>query len=423
MAGGFSIQTTKTSREPPQQLPSVSTYTILLTLQACIGGLLFGYDTGVVSSAMLFLPSNKGMNHLSTSWQELIVSITPGMAGIGALLAGPTSDRYGRRMIILLASSIFFFGALICAAAPERYTLLAGRILLGIAIGFASMIIPVFISEGSPSHIRGTLVTVYQFMIAFGFIVANASAALFALYKPYTVGWRLMFGLAAVPSALQFVGFLFLPDTPRYLVSKNRKEEAREVLAKVYNGNEEWINYEMSEMEIIRQEEEEHLQQTGDSSVLTRVLQTPHVRKALILGCSMQMFQQLLGINTILYYTGTIIQSAGVKDKITTIWISCAISAVQAVGTIAPMKLIEKLGRRPILLTSMAGVVITLCMMGGSFLLLNKMPVKFLVDGAELICVDDSKFEDIKETFKNDVTVDDNTNWECQNEMEVPARP
>ncbi|PAV78174.1 hypothetical protein WR25_26187 [Diploscapter pachys] len=150
------------SQGRPATTPSISLYIILLTVQACIGGLLFGYDTGVVSSAMLFVPDNAGMNHMGIGWQELIVSITPGMAGIGALLAGQAADLVGRRPVILAASALFLVGAVVCAAAPERWVLLGGRILLGIAIGFASMIIPVFISEGSPSHIRGTLVTVYQ---------------------------------------------------------------------------------------------------------------------------------------------------------------------------------------------------------------------------------------------------------------------
>ncbi|CAJ0937992.1 unnamed protein product, partial [Mesorhabditis belari] len=372
MAGGAVIAQSTSSRPQPAELPKTTFYVVLLTCLACVGGLLFGYDTGVVSSAMLFLPDNEGMKGLNTVWQELIISITPGMAGIGALCAGKTSDMFGRRVTILFASFVFAIGAVVCAIAPEKWTLFFGRVLLGIAVGFASMIIPVFIGEGAPSHMRGTLVTIYQFMIAAGFIVANGVAAGFAQIDPERVGWRLMFGFAAIPAIIQFVGFIFLPDTPRYLFRKEREAEGEAVLEKIYGGDKAWIAYEIAEIKgAIEAEAEAHKEFEG-TLVVARVFRTPHVRKALLIGSSLQMFQQLIGINTLLYYTGKIIQSAGVEDKTSTILISCAISAVQAVATFIPMKLIEKFGRRMITLISMIGVFISLCLMGISFLLINK---------------------------------------------------
>ncbi|VDM44807.1 unnamed protein product [Toxocara canis] len=359
------------NQRKPSSHPQTTLYVYLLTTMACLGGLLFGYDTGVVSSAMLFLPHSKQMGHLSTFWQELIISITPGMAGLSALIAGKSSDHFGRRMVILAASATFMAGAVLCGVAPERWTLFGGRILLGIAIGFASMIIPVYIGEAAPSHIRGMLITIYQFMIAFGFVVANAFAAWFARYDPENLGWRLMFGFAAIPAAVQFVCFIFLPETPRFLTNVQGEDEARRVLDKIYGGNTDWIDYEMDEITRNINDEKQYRKTVGQSFVIVRVLRTPHVRKALLLGCAMQMFQQLAGINTILYYTGTIIRSSGIKDKITTIWISCAVSSVQAIGTFAPMRLIERLGRRVVLIASLISVVITLCLMGGAFYLID----------------------------------------------------
>lgn len=359
------------SQRRPKSHPSTTVYVYLLTLMACLGGLLFGYDTGIVSSAMLYLPLNKQMGYLSTLWQELIISITPGMAGLSALIAGKSGDYFGRRMVILAASATFIVGAVLCGAAPERWSLFGGRVLLGVAIGFASMIIPVYIGEAAPSHIRGTLITIYQFMVAFGFVVANAFAAWFAHYDPVNLGWRLMFSLAAVPAATQFVCFLFLPETPRFIMNVRGEQEARKVLQKIYGGSKDWIDYEMDEITRNIEDENQYRKAVGDSFVISRILKTQHVRKAMLLGCAMQMFQQLAGINTILYYTGTIIRSSGVKDKITTIWISCAVSSVQAIGTFAPMRLIERLGRRVILISSLIGVVITLCLMGGAFYLID----------------------------------------------------
>ncbi|GMT05300.1 hypothetical protein PENTCL1PPCAC_27474 [Pristionchus entomophagus] len=373
MAGGAVIApASRSGRAPPAKPPAVTFYVVLLTTLACIGGLLFGYDTGVTSSVMLFLPNNAGMKPLTTVWQEVIVSITPGVAAIGALAAGKTSDSFGRRPVILVASGVFFVGALVCAGAPERYTLLVGRALLGIAIGFASMIIPVYIGEAAPAYMRGTLITIYQIMIASGFILANAISVGFAHIDPDNIGWRLMFGFAAVPSAIQLIGFLFLKDTPRYLYKSGQKDLCEEVLSKIYGGDKEWVEYDLNEIKEATEEENAAHKEFEHTTVVARIFKTPHVLRALAVGCSMQMFQQLIGINTILYYTSKIIQSAGVEDDITTIWISCGISAVQAVATLIPMKLIEKLGRRPILLVSIIAVIITLCMMGGTFLLINK---------------------------------------------------
>ncbi|KAM3728500.1 Proton myo-inositol cotransporter hmit-1.3 [Dirofilaria immitis] len=358
-------------QQDPKKQSKANTYVYLLTLMAAIGGLLFGYDTGIVSGVMLYLPHNKYMNGLSTVWKEIIISITSGMAGIAALVAGKSSDKFGRRKVIITATMFFIAGAIICGAAFGRWTLLIGRIFLGIAIGFASMVVPVYISEAAPSRVRGKLVTIYQFMVAFGFTVANAVAAWFAHYDPVNIGWRLMLTFAAVPALVQLIGFLFLPETPRYLINHGRGKEAQEVLRRLYGNDKDWIAYEMGEVMREMQREAMFRQENGDEFVLHRILRTTHVRKALILGCALQMYQQLAGINTILYYTSTIIRSAGVHDKITTIWISCAISTVQAVGTILPLNLIERVGRRTLVLLSLIGVVITLCMMGGAFILIN----------------------------------------------------
>ncbi|KAF8383205.1 hypothetical protein PRIPAC_72347, partial [Pristionchus pacificus] len=378
----FKMSEEFSTREKPAHKPPITGYTVGLTLLACIGGLLFGYDTGIMSGIQLFFGKSPGMRPMTTLWVEIIVSITPGLAAIGALVAGKASDKLGRRLIIIFASAAFLVGSIICAAAPSKAVILGGRAVLGVAIGFASMIIPVYISEAAPLHLRGALVTCYQLMIATGFIMANAVAAGFAYVDPVNVGWRLMFGFAAVPSILQMIGFMFLKDTPRYLYSKGRIDEAEAVLTKVYGGDDEWIQYDLSVIEEATRQEEQIQKSQGSTPTISRVFRTPHVRKALLIGCSMQMFQQFVGINSILYYTSEIIKGAGIKDDIMNLWISCGIAAVQSVGTFAPMKLIEKWGRRPTLLTSMAAMVVALAAMGTAFMFINWDTAK--IDNREL---------------------------------------
>ncbi|VDM29159.1 unnamed protein product [Toxocara canis] len=192
----------------PEKHPKLGFYVYLLAGCAVIGGFLFGYDTGVVSGSMLYIVDYDGMKPMTSIWKELIISITPGMAIIGALGSSPFADRWGRRPVIIASAVLFAIGGV---------------------VWIASMIIPIYIGEAAPSYIRGSLITTFQVMIAFGQVIANFVAGVFSYANPVYTGWRFMLGLASVPGIIQLIGFFFLPESPRFLFYKNRKDEAEKV--------------------------------------------------------------------------------------------------------------------------------------------------------------------------------------------------
>ncbi|VDN04367.1 unnamed protein product [Thelazia callipaeda] len=361
-----------TAIETPHTKPELSLYVYYLAFMAVISGFLFGYDTGIVSCAMLFIPRNPGMVPMNNFWQELIVSLTPGAAVIGPLFAAPISDKFGRRTVIIFSSLIFTAGAIVCAVATTKIILLIGRILLGTAIGFSSMIVPIYVSEASPYHLRGSLTTAFQLMITFGLFAADVLAGVFSYWEPENIGWRLMVGCAMIPSIMQFVGFIFLPESPRYLYFSGKYDKTEKILNKIYRNNQEWVKSVLSNLNIANEREKKIKDEIKNQSVLLRIFTTPHVLKALFIGCTIQAFQQLSGVNSIMYYTATIVKNAGIKDLHQSIWIASAIAAVNFLVTFIPMATVEKYGRRRLMLISIFCVIMSLTMLGISFLLIHQ---------------------------------------------------
>ncbi|KAH9508166.1 hypothetical protein Btru_054912 [Bulinus truncatus] len=335
---GFSKKKKEAGEEPDK--PTAFVY--YLACFATIGGLLFGYDTGIVSGAMLMIGDYYNLN---TIWKELIVSGTVGAAAVFALFAGFTCDYLGRKITIMIASIVFVAGAVVMGAAQSKEMLLIGRIVVGAGIGFASMTVPVYIAEAAPSGIRGRLVTLNQLFITIGILISSIVAGGFSTVKPE--GWRYMLGLAGVPGIIQFIGFIFLPESPRWLVAKGKDDRARKVLRQI-RGKEN-VDEEMKE---ILEALEESKKESG--FVLTRVLRTPHVLKAMAIGCGLQVFQQLCGINTVIYYSATILRMAGFPAD-AAIWLVLVPNGINFLSTIAGVALVERLGRKKLLVGSFAG--------------------------------------------------------------------
>ncbi|HUI43243.1 MAG TPA: sugar porter family MFS transporter [Terriglobia bacterium] len=326
-------------------------FVVVAAVFAAVGGLLFGYDTGVISGALIFIKQDFG---LSIFRQELVVSVVLVGATTGALTGGRLSDRLGRRVTLIGTSVIFVAGAVVCALAPSATVLVVGRLIVGLGIGLASTTVPVYISEVSPAKARGWQVSLFQLAITIGILAAYVVDYTFA---ERTGGWRWMLGLAVVPGLILGLGMLFLPETPRWLAERGRTDVAARVLQRIRGTNQ--VQAEMQEIQTILQQSEER----GRWSDLL----SQSARPALVIGIGLAIFQQITGINTVIYYAPTIIQSAGIPSASGAILATAGIGLVNVLMTVVAMWLIDRTGRRPLLLTGIAGMIFTLGALGVVF--------------------------------------------------------
>ncbi|KAM8884527.1 proton myo-inositol cotransporter [Synchiropus picturatus] len=335
-------------------------FVYVLAVFSALGGFLFGYDTGVISGAMLLL---KRQLELSALWQEVLISSTVAAAALSALLGGFLNGLFGRRVCILLASFFFTVGGIVLSSAPGKEVLLVGRLIVGVGLGIASMTVPVYIAEASPPHLRGQLVTVNTLFITGGQFTASLVDGAFS-YLQHD-GWRYMLGLSVLPAMIQFVGFLFLPESPRWLIQRGLTQKARRVLSQI-RGNQ---NIDEEYDSIKNSIEEEEKDSGGDGPVIWRMLTYPPTRRALIVGCGIQMFQQLSGINTVMYYSATILQMSGVRDDRLAIWLAGLTTLTNFLFTILGVWLVERVGRRKLALGSIMGTCLSLSLLAVGFLL------------------------------------------------------
>ncbi|KAF4036857.1 Sugar (and other) transporter [Phytophthora infestans] len=327
----------------------------LLTLCSTIGGFLFGYDTGVISGALVLLKGPTGFN-LTDLQSESVVSAAVFGAIAGAALSSCGNHMLGRRPVILLSSAMFAIGSCLMATAETFIELLFGRLVVGVAIGFASMTVPLYIAEVSPPDIRGRLVSLNTALVTGGQFF---SGVLDALLADMDNGWRYMLGLAAIPALVQFFGFLLLPESPRYLISKGKMEEAWTALKQIRGTDDIQTEVTHIEAEIVRAEEE--------NVNIWGAIRSPVVLRALGLGCFLQALQQLCGINTVMYYGATIIQLAGFTEPTTAIWLSALVSFSNFIFTFVGIYLVDRKGRRLLTLGSLIGIFLSLTALGASF--------------------------------------------------------
>ena len=300
---------------------------------AGLGGLLFGYDTGVIASALLFIEPEFG---LSSFGSGLVVAAVPIGAVGGALFAGRLSDTYGRRLMILISATIFIVDAIGSALADSEAVLVIARVVVGAAIGLASAAAPVYISEVSPPDVRGRLVTFFQLSVTVGIVVAYGVGLAF---EP-SGDWRWMLGLGAVPAIALLIGMLRMPQSPRWLVMVGRGYDARATLERIRVDDPAAIDAELDEI---------------SESIVTepgswRDLLEPVAKAALLVGVGLAILQQVSGINTVIYFAPTIIGYTGIDSNSAAILASVAVGIVNVGMTLVAIRLLDRAGRRPLLL-------------------------------------------------------------------------
>lgn len=333
---------------------------IIIAAVAATGGLLFGFDTGVISGAIPFF--QQAFN-IPDNWVEIIT--TSGLVGavIGAMFSGRIADIVGRKKVILTSAVIFAIGAVWSGASSSAMMLVFARFFLGIAIGVSSFAVPLYIAEISPTKNRGTLVSMFQLLITIGIMVSYLSDSAFAVPDndpAYLTCWRPMFYVGVIPAMIMFVGMLFLPETPRWLISKGFNEKCRDVLEKVEEPQlvDEVINRMQTDIETDKKNK------INWTHIFKKWLRIP-----LIIAIGIMFVQQFTGINTIIYYSPKIFLMSGFADAQAAVWASVSVGVVNVAFTILSLFMIDRLGRRKLYFIGLSGLVVALIAMGTCFAL------------------------------------------------------
>ena len=343
-------------------------YLLFITLAAALGGFLFGYDTAVISGTIGFVKSQFGLSTAMEGWfvsSALVGCIT------GVAFAGELSDRFGRKRSLIFSGLMFSISVVGCALSASNTELIIFRMIGGIGVGIASMLSPLYISEVSPARIRGRMVALYQFAITIGILCAyfanaimlNLSESLTSL-NPSGIWhkllveevWRGMFGTELIPAILFFLVMFFVPSSPRWLVSKDRKEEAGRVLERINDR-------EFAQRELASIQEAVSKEEKGSWSVLFQ----KGIRVALFAGMGLAILSQFTGINAIIYYGPRIMEEAGIKLS-NALGGQVIIGIVNVVATLVAIMRIDKYGRKKLMLGGITGMFISLIVVGFLFL-------------------------------------------------------
>lgn len=327
---------------------------LLIAMIASTGGLLFGFDTGVISGALPFL---KDHWKLTDNNVELLTTSVLVGAVLGAIASGRLSDVLGRKKMIIINAVIFALGAVGCAFSTDFVMLISMRLIVGFAIGITSFVVPMYIAEISPSGKRGALVTLNQLMITIGLLVSYITD--YWLSNDNNIeSWRWMFLVGFFPAIVLLVGMFFLPETPRWLISKNRWDEGKKVLIGVEDPS--LVEQTLADLK-------EEVEFSSKNSIRAGEILKPWLRPALIITIGIFFFQQFSGVNTIIYYSPIIFEMTGIVSNTQSILPSILIGTVNVLACFVSVILLDKIGRRKLYLIGISGMIPSLILTGCCF--------------------------------------------------------
>jgi len=347
------------NHETQQKNQGSMTYVYLLTLIAALGGMLFGYDTGVIAAAEDLLVTRFNLSSTMEGW-----TVSCALIGcmIGVAFAGFLSDRFGRKKVLIL-SAIFFFASAVGTALPRDVaTFILFRMLGGLAVGAASMTSPLYIAEISPAKVRGRMVSINQFAIVTGFVIVYFINYFIALQGDQAwneqIGWRWMFGSEALPAILLLLLLIRVPESPRWLTKQNREDEALEILSRISGSD-----HAQSELNEIK----DTISQESGS---LRQLLEPGMKIVLVIGVILAVLQQITGINVIMYYGPKIFKTMGFKMDIALLW-QALVGAIMLSFTLIAIWTVDKLGRKFLMIIGTFGMGLALLSLGLAFFFEN----------------------------------------------------
>ncbi|KAL6213572.1 hypothetical protein ACLB2K_013019 [Fragaria x ananassa] len=352
----------------PAPKPKRNKYAFACAMLASMTSILLGYDIGVMSGAAIFIKDDLKISDVQV---EVLVGILNLYSLIGSAAAGRTSDWIGRRYTIVLAGAIFFAGALLMGFATNYSFLMFGRFVAGIGVGYALMIAPVYTAEVSPASSRGFLTSFADMFINAGILLGYISNWAFSKLA-LNLGWRLMLGVGAIPSVFLALGVLAMPESPRWLVMQGRLADAKRVLDRTSDSTEE-SKLRLADIkeaaripehcndDVVEVPKNSHGEDVWKELILRP---TPAVRHILIAAVGLHFFQQASGIDAVVLYSPRIFKKAGITAKSKLLLATIAVGSVKTVVILVATFLLDRIGRRPLLLSSMAGMIASLGCLG-----------------------------------------------------------
>lgn len=346
-------------------------YSIFLAVVAALGGYLFGYDTAVISGTITQVSAQFNLDTISQGWYvgcALIGSI------LGVMCAGMLSDKFGRKKILMLSAVLFAISAFGCALCKTFDQLVLFRIIGGMGIGVVSIVSPLYISEVSATRYRGSLVALYQLAITIGFLGAYlinfallnyASGGADSISTPvmykifHTEVWRSMLGMAAIPALLFLVAIFFIPESPRWLILRNQEDLAGKTLLRIYRTSEA-VNKEINETKKV-------VMDSNGSKSNWRIVLTPGIFKAIIIGCAIAILGQFMGVNAVLYYGPTIFENNGLSGG-DSLFYQVMVGLANMVATIIAVFIIDKVGRKKLIYYGVSAMIMFLILIGFYFI-------------------------------------------------------